>query len=209
MAKPMSGTLAAVRAGTPPLSASEVEPTKASTLGIRFCTSDALVEAFCWSSSTSRLSLRPQMPPAASTAEKSACTAWGPCGNEPVSGPVIPLTFPNVMEVGVTPVSEAVFPAVPVQSPASDAAAKLKPLEVGDAAAVGAEAAPPAAPPAPAAAPPVAAFVAGCAPGPVPTTEAVPPAPAPPAGAVVDVVAAAPAEAACCEVASPDELAPR
>ena len=56
------------------------------------------------------------MPPAALTAEKSAWTAWGPCGKLPVSGPVSPLTLPNVIGVGVTPVSDAVLPAVPVQS---------------------------------------------------------------------------------------------
>ncbi len=75
MANPTSGTLADVMAGTPPLSPSDVEPTKASTLGMRSATSDALVEAFCWSSSTSRESLRPQMPPAALMAENSASTA--------------------------------------------------------------------------------------------------------------------------------------
>lgn len=81
------------------------------------------------------------MPPAALTAENAASTPWLPWGNDPVSGPVRPLTFPKVIEVGVTPVSEAVLPAVPVQYAASAAGAKLNPAEVGEAGAVGALAA--------------------------------------------------------------------
>src|ERR1700728_2189980 len=130
MANPTSGTLAEVMSGTPPLSPSEVDPTNAMTLGIRSATSAALVEEFCPSSSTSSASLRPQMPPAALIAEKSAWTPCGPCGNDPVSGPVSPLTFPNVIDVGVTPVSEAVLPAVPAHNPASAEGAKLKPADV-------------------------------------------------------------------------------
>jgi hypothetical protein len=53
----------------------------------------------------------------------------------------MPLTFPNVMELGETPVSEAVLPAAPAQSAASEAAAKLKPDDDGDGAAVGGAAA--------------------------------------------------------------------
>ena len=78
MANPMSGILADVMAGTPPLSASDVDPTKASDFGMRSATSDAFVDAFCWSSSTSRASLRPQIPPAAFTAENNASTPWLP-----------------------------------------------------------------------------------------------------------------------------------
>src|SRR6185312_15608170 len=130
MANPTSGTLAEAMFGTPPLSPSDVDPTNASTFGLRSATSAALVEEFCPSSSTSSASLRPQIPPAALTAANSACTAWGPCGNDPVSGPVIPLTFPKLIEVGVTPASDAVLPAVPVQSDASAAGEKLNPAEV-------------------------------------------------------------------------------
>jgi hypothetical protein len=39
--------------------------------------------------------------------------------------------LPKVIDVGVTPTSDAVLPAVPVQSLASEAGEKLKPLEVG------------------------------------------------------------------------------
>ena len=126
MAKPTSGTLAAVMAGTPPLSASEVEPTKASTLGIRSCTSDALVEAFCWSSSTSSDELAPADAAGGVDGGEERLHGLGPLRERPGERPVIPLTLPNVMEVGVTPVSEAVFPAVPVQSPASDAGGEVE-----------------------------------------------------------------------------------
>jgi hypothetical protein len=53
----------------------------------------------------------------------------------------MPLTFPNVMELGETPVSDAVLPAAPAQSAASEAGAKLKPDDEGDGAAVGGAAA--------------------------------------------------------------------
>ena len=131
MANPTSGVPPDVMAGTPPLSASEVEPTKASTLGIRFSTSDALTEAFCWSSSTSSSSLRPQMPPAALMAPNSASTPWLPCGKLPVRGPVSPLTLPKVMEFEVTPGADEELPEEPAQSESSAAGEKLKPLEVG------------------------------------------------------------------------------
>jgi hypothetical protein len=89
-----------------------------------------LVEEFCPSSSTSSASLRPQIPPAALTAANRACTPWGPCGNDPVRGPVIPLTFPKLIDVGVTPASDAVLPAVPVHRAASAAGEKLNPAEL-------------------------------------------------------------------------------
>jgi hypothetical protein len=60
-----------------------------------------------------------------------------------VRGPVIPLTFPKLIDVGVTPVSDAVLPAVPVHSAASAAGAKLNPADVAVAAAAGALVAPP------------------------------------------------------------------
>ncbi|HSZ35569.1 MAG TPA: hypothetical protein VK773_00650 [Acidimicrobiales bacterium] len=47
-----------------------------------------------------------------------------------MSGPVIPLTLPRVIDVGVTPVSDAVLPEVPLHSAASAAGAKLNPAEV-------------------------------------------------------------------------------
>src|SRR5580704_5791726 len=75
MANPTSGTLAEVIGGTPPLSPSEVDPTKDNTFGMRSETSAALVEEFCPSSSTSSESLRPQIPPAALTAANRAWTA--------------------------------------------------------------------------------------------------------------------------------------
>jgi hypothetical protein len=56
----------------------------------------------------------------------------------------MPLTLPKVMVVGVTPVSEAVLPAVPVQSAASAAGEKLKPAEFAVTDAAGALVAPPA-----------------------------------------------------------------
>ena len=87
MAKPTSGMPAWVISCTPPLSASDVEPAKASTLGMRSATSLSLVEAFCWSSSTSRLSVRPQIPPAELMAPKSASTPWEPWAKLPVQRP--------------------------------------------------------------------------------------------------------------------------
>jgi hypothetical protein len=47
-----------------------------------------------------------------------------------VRGPVIPLTFPKLIDVGVTPASDAVLPPVPVHRAASAAGAKLNPAEV-------------------------------------------------------------------------------
>src|ERR1035437_7848629 len=132
MPNPTSGTLAWVIPGTPPLSASEVEPTKANTLGTRSATSEALVEAFCLSSSASRASLRPQIPPAALTAEKSASTPWVPWLKLPVSGPVKPLTLPNVSCEAETPTSDAPLPAVPGQAAAAAWGEKSNPVDVGD-----------------------------------------------------------------------------
>src|SRR5579875_15700 len=131
MANPTSGMLAWVISGTPPLSASEVEPTKAKTLGMRSATSAALVEEFWPSSSSVSCSWRPQMPPAASTARNSAVTASAPWLKLFDNGPVSPLTLPNVIDVGVTPVSEAVLPWVPVQAAASARGSKLKPWGAG------------------------------------------------------------------------------
>ena len=167
MANQTSGMLAAVMLGTPPLSPSEVDPTNPRTFGMRSATSAALVEEFCPSSSTSSASLRPQIPPAALTAANSACTPWGPCGNEPVRGPVIPLTFPKLIDVGVTPVSDAVLPVVPVHRAASAEGAKLNPAEV----AVADDAGGLVAPAAPVAAAPLAVRTAG----PEPTDPADPP----------------------------------
>ena len=96
----------------------------------------------------------------------------------------MPLTFPNVMEVGVTPVSEAVLPAEPAQSAASEAGAKLNPADDGAGAAVGAAAA------AAAVCPGVGAAVAPWVPpveAPVLDADVT----APPAAAVVVVTAAA------------------
>jgi hypothetical protein len=62
-----------------------------------------------------------------------------------VRGPVIPLTFPKLIDVGVTPVSDAVLPPVPVQRAASAAGEKLNPAEVAVADAAGALVAPAAA----------------------------------------------------------------
>src|SRR5713226_5904326 len=76
MAGPMSGTPADTIAGTPPLSASDSDPTKASTLGIRYWTSDVLLLEDCWSSSTWTLSWRPQIPPKRLTESNAATTAW-------------------------------------------------------------------------------------------------------------------------------------
>jgi hypothetical protein len=112
----------------------------------------------------------------------------------------MPLTFPNVMDPGVTPVSEAVLPAEPAQSAASEAGEKLKPDDEGEGAAVGAAAAPGVAPGLAVAAP-----VATRDP---PVDDPVPDADdtAPPAAAVV-VVATGPE--ACREPASPFAAAPR
>jgi hypothetical protein len=63
-----------------------------------------------------------------------------------VSGPVIPLTLPKLTDVGVTPVSDAALPAVPVQSAASAAGEKLNPAEVAVAEEAGGLVAAPAAP---------------------------------------------------------------
>src|ERR1700683_5601472 len=133
MAKPTSGIAAWGIPCPPPLSASDDEPAKASTLGMRSATSLSLVEAFCWSSSASRLSERPQIPPAELMAPKSASTAWDPWAKLPCRGPVMPLTLPKVMADGVTPGPDAVLPALPGQSFASADGLKLKPAEVGDA----------------------------------------------------------------------------
>src|SRR5579875_1047391 len=113
MAAPMSGMLAFTISWTPPLSASEVEPTKANTFGISSAMSAAFLPASWPSSSTSSLSWRPQIPPAALMALKRAWTPWGPCSKLLASTPVIPLTFQRVIVLGVTPVAEAVFPALP------------------------------------------------------------------------------------------------
>ena len=207
MANPTSGTPADVMAGTPPLSASEVEPTKARTFGMRSDTSEAFVEAFCWSSSTSSDSLRPQIPPSALIAENSASTPWLPWGNDPVNGPVSPLTLPKVMEVGETPVSDAVLPAVPVQSPASAAGEKLKPADVVETVEAGADVAPPAAAP-PAGEPPAVPAAAVLTPELIdePGPEIVD---ADPATLATEVVVTPPTPAACCGAELPPEPAPR
>ena len=58
----------------------------------------------------------------------------------------MPLTFPKLIDVGVTPASEAVLPAVPLQSAASAAGEKLNPADVAVADDGGALVAPAAAP---------------------------------------------------------------
>ena len=110
------------------------------------------------------------------------------------------------MEVGVTPTSEAVLPVVPAHAAASAAGAKLKPADVGDAAAVGALAALAAAPglaAAPVVLPPWAAVLT-----PEPTEEPEPAA-APPAAAAAVVVVLPAATAVRPESVPPLAPAPR
>jgi len=85
-----------------------------------------------------------------------------------VRGPVIPLTFPKLIDVGVTPVSDAVLPLVPVHRAASAAGAKLNPADVEVADAAGGLVAP-------AAAPGVAPLLAVRTPEPDPTDPPEPP----------------------------------
>jgi hypothetical protein len=112
-----------------------------------------------------------------------------------VRGPVIPLTFPKLIDPGVTPVSDAVLPVVPAQSAASAAGVKLNPADDGEGAAAGAADVVP-----PAAARPVAARPAVEDPV-APAAEATPV-----LAAAVVVVAAA---VACCERVGPLSVAPR
>jgi hypothetical protein len=87
-----------------------------------------------------------------------------------VRGPVIPLTLPKAIDVGVTPASDAVLPVVPVHSAASAAGEKLNPAEVAVADDAGGLVAAPAVPAA-AAAP----LLAVRTPAPEPTEPPVPP----------------------------------
>ena len=159
MANPTSGMLADVMAGTPPLSASDVDPTKASTLGIRSATSDALVEAFCWSSSTSRASLRPQMPPAALIGREQRLDGLAALGERPGQRPGQPTDVAEGDGGRRHPHVGGGVAGRPGAGRDSAAGAKLNPAEVGDAGAVGAAAAAGVAP-APGAAPPLAAVLA-------------------------------------------------
>jgi hypothetical protein len=149
------------------------------------------------------------MPPAALTAENNASTAWLPCGNDPLNGPVRPLTLPNVMDVGETPTSDAVLPVLPLHAPASAAGEKSNPDDVGEAAGAGALEVAGAAP-APECAP-----AAGPAPG-LPLAEVLTPGPddvpgpvetAPPAAVVVVAPTACAADGP--ELVPPLPLAPR